>query len=99
MNLSKNIRVARENIGMSQSQLAKRCNLNPSSISFFETGKRVPVARTIVNLAVCLGVSTDELLGTKELRSRFMVCPTCRGDGRVALDEHMSPKRDGENDV
>lgn len=82
MGIGRNIQIARENEGLSQDQLARLCELHPSSISFFETGKRTPVARTIVKLAEAMNVTTDELLGRRDLKIRVIICPHCGGTGR-----------------
>jgi len=83
MTIGERLRSARENEGLSQSQVAGLCSLNPSSISFFECDKRTPVARTIVKLAEALNVTTDELLGRRDITIRVVPCPACNGTGRV----------------
>jgi transcriptional regulator with XRE-family HTH domain len=58
------LRNARENIRKwSQSQLAERAKMPPSSIAHFETGKRKPSFDTLRRLANALDVTTDYLLG------------------------------------
>jgi transcriptional regulator with XRE-family HTH domain len=58
------LRNARENIRKwSQSQLAERANMPPSSIAHFETGNRKPSFDTLRRLANALDVTTDYLLG------------------------------------
>jgi transcriptional regulator with XRE-family HTH domain len=58
------LRNARENIRRwSQSQLAERAKMPPSSIAHFETGKRKPSFDTLRRLANALDVTTDYLLG------------------------------------
>ena len=47
----------------SQSQLAEKADLPPSSIAHFETGTRKPSFDTLRRLANALEVSTDYLLG------------------------------------
>jgi transcriptional regulator with XRE-family HTH domain len=83
MTLGARLRIARENEGLSQGQVAKLCRLDPSTISFFECGKRTPVARNILKLAEALNVSTDELLGRRDIAIRVVPCPNCGGTGRV----------------
>ena len=83
MTIGERLRIARENEGLSQNQVAKLCGLNPSSISFFETNKRTPVVRNILKLAEALNVSTDQILGRHEMILRVVPCPTCDGSGRV----------------
>jgi transcriptional regulator with XRE-family HTH domain len=58
------LRNVRENIRKwSQSQLAERARMPPSSIAHFETGKRKPSFDTLRRLANALDVTTDYLLG------------------------------------
>ena len=58
------LRNARENIRKwSQSQLAERAKMPPSSIAHFETGTRKPSFDTLRRLANALDVTTDYLLG------------------------------------
>ena len=55
---------AREQRGMSQSELARKTGLSPAVISHFETGVRqFPSADTLVKLTDALKVSSDYLLG------------------------------------
>jgi len=83
MTIGEHIRIARENEGLSQSQVARLCGLDPSTISFFECGKRSPIARNILKLAEALNVSTDQLLGRHEMIKRVAPCPACGGTGRI----------------
>jgi transcriptional regulator with XRE-family HTH domain len=57
------LRAARDLRQWSQSELADRAKLPPSSIAHFETGSRKPSFDTLRKLAVALDVSTDYLLG------------------------------------
>jgi transcriptional regulator with XRE-family HTH domain len=58
------LRTAREKLrDWSQSQLADRAGMPPSSIAHFETGSRKPSFDTLRRLANALEVTTDYLLG------------------------------------
>ncbi len=58
------LKIARDKLRKwSQSQLAEKANLPPSSIAHFETGTRKPSFDTLRRLANALEVSTDYLLG------------------------------------
>lgn len=57
------LRKARELRQWSQSDLAGRAGLPPSSIAHFETGSRKPSFDTLRRLANALEVTTDYLLG------------------------------------
>ena len=83
--IGERLRIARENEGLSQGQVAKLCKLDPSCISFFETNKRMPVARNILKLAEALNVSTDQILGRHEMIRLIVPCPACEGTGRVPV--------------
>ena len=51
----------RKFLGLSQSELAKRIGWQPSHISHFESGRRLPSVQNLIKLARALGVSTDRL--------------------------------------
>ncbi len=57
------LRAARDLRRWSQSELAGRARLPPSSIAHFETGSRKPSFDTLRRLAGALEVTTDYLLG------------------------------------
>ena len=53
--------------GMSQNQLAKLCNVPQSVISDIESGKtKSPRIDTLQAIAIALGVTIDELIGSDE---------------------------------
>jgi transcriptional regulator with XRE-family HTH domain len=60
------LRAARELRQWSQSDLATRAGMPPSSIAHFETGTRKPSFDTLKRLANALEVTTDYLLGRVE---------------------------------
>jgi transcriptional regulator with XRE-family HTH domain len=62
-NFSLRLKENRELKEMSQGDLAKKSNLQPSAISHFETGKRKPSFDNLRSLADALEVTTDYLLG------------------------------------
>jgi len=57
------IRKYRQQLNLTQQQLAHKIGVRNSVISFYEVGDRVPSAAVIKNLAIALHVSTDQLLG------------------------------------
>jgi transcriptional regulator with XRE-family HTH domain len=60
----KRLKVAREQLRKwSQSELAGKAGMPPSSIAHFETGSRKPSFDTLRRLANALDVTTDYLLG------------------------------------
>jgi transcriptional regulator with XRE-family HTH domain len=67
---SERLRRAREAKDLSQTGLAERCGLQPSAISHFETGRRLPSFDNLKRLADALSVTMDYLLGrSDEMRS------------------------------
>jgi transcriptional regulator with XRE-family HTH domain len=60
------LRIAREQKGLTQSQLAERAGFQPSAVSHFESGRRSPSFENLRKLADALGVAIDYLLGRIE---------------------------------
>ena len=60
------LKAARDLREWSQSDLASRAGMPPSSIAHFETGSRKPSFETLHRLANTLEVTTDYLLGRVE---------------------------------
>lgn len=63
MNIGKNIKDARRNAGLTQEQLAKKCNLATITIRQYELGKREPKLEQLSSLASALDVHVLDLLG------------------------------------
>jgi len=61
------LRSARTARNLSQSDLARRADLQASAVSHFETGTRKPSFDNLKRLADALRVTTDYLLGRSEL--------------------------------
>jgi transcriptional regulator with XRE-family HTH domain len=55
------LRVIREQRKMTQDELSRRSNINPSQICFFETNSRMPSFDNLVRLADALNCSLDLL--------------------------------------
>ena len=65
------LRQRREARELTQSELAKEANLQPSAIAHFEAGRRKPSFDNIHALAKALKVSADFLLGEKASATAF----------------------------
>lgn len=63
MSVGERIKKRRIELGISQTQLAKKASLTSASISQFESGSRKPSFDVISKLALALEVNTDYLLG------------------------------------
>jgi transcriptional regulator with XRE-family HTH domain len=85
MTLGDRIRQARERVGLSQIELARRIGLSKNAMNSIETGDADPRASRIVAIAQELGVSTDALLLDKQAtRSREHTPPAKRQRPRHA---------------
>lgn len=63
MSVGERIKNRRIELGISQTQLAKKASLTSASISQFESGSRKPSFDVISKLALALEINTDYLLG------------------------------------
>jgi len=52
----------RKKLGLTQEQLAEKCELTTQAVSYFESGKRAMRPENLMKIAAGLGVSTDYLL-------------------------------------
>ena len=62
----KNLQKARENKGYTQVKLAIEAEVSQQSITFYETGTRVPSLEVAVKLAKILDTTVDYLLGNDD---------------------------------
>jgi transcriptional regulator with XRE-family HTH domain len=60
--LGRRVRRRRHFLDLSQETLAHRAGIHRTQISLYETGRRMPLAATLVRLAAALELSTDQLL-------------------------------------
>lgn len=60
------LRKLRERRGISQRVLSECCGMSKNMISVYESGDVEPTASVIREMAQCLDVSADYLLGLKE---------------------------------
>ncbi|MDR3627761.1 MAG: helix-turn-helix transcriptional regulator, partial [Ignavibacteriaceae bacterium] len=67
MSVYKRILKRREELGLSQTDLAKRAGLKPPTISQYESGLRSPSYEALIKLSTALNVSTDYLISGKEV--------------------------------
>lgn len=83
------LREAREVKGLSQTDLAKLAQFQPSAISHFETGRRSPSFDNLRRLADALSVTIDYLLGRAEepRSSGPLVEKLFRDIGRISEDD------------
>lgn len=60
--LGSRIAALRRSAGLSQTDLANRLRVSPSTVGMYEQGRREPGAEILVAIAQIFGVSTDYLL-------------------------------------
>ena len=63
MNIIKNFR---QNMGITQSELASLCGVHQTAVSQWEKGRTLPDKQTLVRLSDVFGVSVDLLMGKSE---------------------------------
>lgn len=61
-----NIRECRKRIGLSQNELSKILNVDQTAVSMWETGKSMPQASKLPQIAKILGCTVDELFEKQE---------------------------------
>ena len=66
MELSKNLKKARENVGLSQAEVAEKLNISRQAISKWENGWTSPDIDNLVILSDLYDVSLDELIKNDE---------------------------------
>lgn len=64
--IGERLKQAREAAGHSQTSLAELMNVQPKQLWRWETGKYIPEAESIIQLARALNVSADYLLGLSD---------------------------------
>lgn len=63
MTIGENLKKARQNVGMTQKELAEKLNVYPKDICRWETGARVPGADKLAAICRALNASADDILG------------------------------------
>lgn len=94
------IRRLRENMGMTQAELAEKLNVSDKAVSKWETGRGYPDITLLEPIAAALKISVAELLSGEEisnrntcgnmLRSKIYVCPVCGNILHAAGDAVIS---------
>jgi transcriptional regulator with XRE-family HTH domain len=64
--VGENIRRLRERLGLTQEELALRCDLTQGYINFLENGKRGYTQKSLTRIAEALGVTVSRLFEIKE---------------------------------
>lgn len=59
---ARNLREILTDYKMTQAELAEMSGLSEATISSYMTGRKMPGAKAIINIAYVLGISTDDLI-------------------------------------
>ena len=70
--MSERLRTLREEMSLTQSQLAEKLDIAVSSISQYESGDRVPSDDVKIKLASFFDVSLDFLVGISDIRNPYV---------------------------
>lgn len=70
--LGKRLRIAREEKGLTQADVAKLLNISASAVGMYEQGRRDPDTDTLRKFAELYKLPTDHLLGTDEIKEGFV---------------------------
>lgn len=72
---AKRMRELRESPGVNQTEVANRAGISRQSVTLYERGARVPDIKTLRNLAVVFGVTSDYLIGLSDIPDRTTKLP------------------------
>ncbi len=90
--LTQRLREIRETKGLTQRELARRCNLGINQINRYENGTSDPISENLKIIAQELEVSTDYLLGLTDDPQGIAAPGDMQPDEREVLDTY---RRDG----
>ena len=63
MKLADNLRIQRKKLGLSQEELAEKCQISRQAIAKWESGESVPTIEKLIFLADLYDMTLDELVG------------------------------------
>ena len=86
MDFSSRLKEARKKAGMTQDQLASKCEVATITIRQYESGKREPKYETLSKIAAALGIPASSLLGIGfKIRDKIQPRPS-KKDAHLELD-------------
>lgn len=92
MSVQERIAKRREELNMTQTELAKRAGLKPPAISQYESGARSPSYEALMKLSNALGVTTDYLMSGVDLNSDLIKEKTAKILFHIIQDMSMEDK-------
>jgi transcriptional regulator with XRE-family HTH domain len=84
------LKTFREAAGISQRELARQINEQPSNVNYWETSGNLPRSDVLISIAKALGVTVEELLG--QPRPKRTVSPGGKL-GRIVQTVSRLPRR------
>ncbi|MGL4484817.1 MAG: helix-turn-helix domain-containing protein [Anaerovoracaceae bacterium] len=88
----KKIKTRRKDIGITQAELARRCNVNRTALSRWENEENEPSIISLKKLSSVLNISLDELLET----DKYLSVPA---EERQLIDLFKQVNDDGKKDI
>lgn len=73
MPVGENIKMYRNNLGLTQKQLAEKCSISESAIKYYESNRRNPKIETLNKIADVLQVSLDDLIERNVVLSKKII--------------------------
>ena len=83
---SRRLRAVREQLDISQHDLARLCGLSINQISRYELGVREPTSISLIKIARALNVSMDYLAGLTEERNGLLAAQELTPQERSIID-------------
>ena len=71
LTIGEKIKKTREQLNISQESLAKSIGTSRTFISYIENGSKTPSLSAIINIAIALNSSIDDLVGLEQIREDF----------------------------
>lgn len=65
--------LARESLGLSQRDLAKKCGMQQPALARIETGKVVPKLNTLIKIAETVGVNIEAFSSTEKQQMYYLI--------------------------
>lgn len=97
---SNRLKQLREDLGITQEELAKRLNLTQSTIAYYENGRKTPTLENAIIIAKIFNISLDYLVGLSNCRS-FQGIKECgeNHNSTILLDDIYNLTNESKKDL
>lgn len=75
MSISKNIKIKRKELKLSQEYIAEQLGVSRQAVSKWETGQSEPTAKNLRELADLFGINLSELVEPEKADNKESLCP------------------------